>query len=115
MGTVDDYLAGLDDDSRAVLARVIAVALIEAPDATQGTSYGAPALLVGRRPLLGIKAANGVLSVFPFSPAAIDAVSDRLGGAARTKGMVRFGAAAPLPDDVVRDMVRSRLTEIVGP
>ncbi|MBI1379355.1 MAG: DUF1801 domain-containing protein [Frankiales bacterium] len=113
MGTVDDYLAGLDEPARAAFARVVEIACAVAPQAEQGTSYGMPALLVDGRPLLGVKAASGHLSVYPFSPAVIEAVADRLAGFALSKGTLRFSAERRLPDDVVRDVVRLRLAEIL--
>ena len=32
-----------------------------------------------------------------------------------SKGTIRFTAATPLPDEVVRDIVRHRIQEIAGP
>ena len=44
MGTIDDYLAGLDPQDAAVIAHVYAVAREEVPEAEQGLGYGMPAL-----------------------------------------------------------------------
>ena len=49
-----------------------------------------------------------------FSPAVIERVADRLDGFTLTKGTVQFTAEHPVPDDVVRDMVRYRLDELGG-
>ena len=114
MGAVSDYLATLDPADRAAFTRVRDLALTEAPEATEGTSYGMAALLLGGRPLLGMRAAKGHLSVFPFSPEVVAAVAGRLAGAALSKGTVRFTAADPLPEDVLRDLVRLRRAEIEG-
>jgi|SRR4051794_39489439 uncharacterized protein YdhG (YjbR/CyaY superfamily) len=114
MSVVDDYLAGLDADARAAFARVRDVALEEAPGAQPGTSYGMAALIMNGRPLLGFRAARAHLSVFPFSPQAIDAARDLLGGFDVAKGTVRFTTARPLPDDAVRALVRARLAELTG-
>jgi hypothetical protein len=54
------------------------------------------------------------VSVFPFSPAAIEAVEDRLEGFDLAKGTVRFTPDRPVPDDVVEDLVRVRRREIAG-
>ncbi len=114
MRTVEGYLAGLDESERVALARVLAVAMLEAPDAEQGTSYGMPALLYRGKPLLGFRAATKHLAVYPFSPAAVDAVRDQLSGASLSKGTVRFTAEAPLPEQAIRDLVRARRDEIAG-
>lgn len=112
MGTVDAYLDGLDRPAREAYARVVEVALEEAPGAGQGTSYGMAALLHRGKPLLGFRAARGHLSLFPFSPAAVEAAAGLLAGFALSKGTVRFDAAVPPPDDAVRALVRARLAEI---
>jgi uncharacterized protein YdhG (YjbR/CyaY superfamily) len=51
------------------------------------------------------------MSVFPFSPE-VDASRDRFTGHELSKGTVRFTAARPSPDDLVRDIVRLRMDEI---
>jgi len=84
------------------------------PEAEDGTSYGMAALRYKRKPLLGFRTAKDHLSVFPFSPKVVDAVRDRLAGFDLSKGTIRFTVARPLPDEVVRDVVRLRMNEIVG-
>jgi hypothetical protein len=68
----------------------------------------------GGRPLLGFRAAQRHLSIFPFSPGAIGAVEDRLGGFDVAKGTIRFTPDSPVPDDVLTDLVRARAREIDG-
>src|SRR5919108_3875780 len=80
VSAMDDYLGGLPPEQSAALARVRAVVEEVAPEAEEGVSYGMPAFLYAGRPLLGFRAAKRHLSVFPFSPAAIEAVAGRLGG-----------------------------------
>ncbi|HWM07854.1 MAG TPA: DUF1801 domain-containing protein [Solirubrobacteraceae bacterium] len=109
---MDEYLDGLPPEQRAALERVRAIVTKAAPDADTGTSYGMPAFLVGGRPLLGFRAAKEHLSVFPFSPAAIEAVADRLDGFDLAKGTVRFTPDRPIPDDVLEDLVRARRREL---
>ena len=112
MGTVDDSLADLPEPERLSLQRVIAVARTLVPEAEEGMSYGMPALKLDGKPLLGVVAAAKHLSVFPFSPAVIDAVADRLEGYSLSKGTIRFTTDHPLPDDVLDDIVRLRRAEI---
>jgi uncharacterized protein YdhG (YjbR/CyaY superfamily) len=114
MTAMDDYLGGLPPEQKTALARVRAVVEGVAPEAEEGVSYGMPAYLYAGRPLLGFRAAKRHLSVFPFSPAAIEAVKDRLGGFDLSKGTIRFSADSPVPDDVLADLVRARKEEIAG-
>ena len=112
MSEIDDYLGTVAPDQRVALERVVDLARSTVPDAVDGRSYGMPALTYAGRPLIGILAAKDHLSVFPFSPAAIEAVSDRLPGFSLSKGTIRFSVAQPVPDDVVRDLVALRRAEI---
>jgi uncharacterized protein YdhG (YjbR/CyaY superfamily) len=111
MSAMDDYLNGLPPAQKAALARVRAVVEGVAPEAEEGMSYGMPAFLYAGRPLLGVRAAKKHLSVFPFSPAAIEAVKDRLVGFELSKGTIRFTPDSPVPD-VLADVVRARKQEI---
>ena len=109
---MDDYLNSLPPAQKAALARVRAVVKDVVPEAEEGVSYGAPAFRYAGRPLLGFRAAKKHLSVFPFSPAAIEAVKDRLVGFDLSKGTIRFSPDDPMPEDVLADLVRARKQEI---
>jgi uncharacterized protein YdhG (YjbR/CyaY superfamily) len=121
VGAVDEYLQGLDKADRTALGRVRDIAVRAVPGTTEGTSYGLAALLLDGRPLLGFRAAKDHLSVFPFSPAVVEAVAARLTGPGApkgfsvSKGTVRFSATHPLPEAVVVDMARLRGEEIRVP
>lgn len=112
MGSIDDYLGGLDERQRAVFQRVLDVAVEVAPDAVQGTSYGIPALIWRGKPLLGFRASPAHLAVYPFGSSAVDAVRDGLSGYSLSKGTVRFEADHPLPEQAIRRMVSVRRDEI---
>jgi uncharacterized protein YdhG (YjbR/CyaY superfamily) len=114
VSAVDNYFGGLDPSSRALFEHIRALAMDIAPEAESGTSYGMAALRYKRKPLLGFRAAKDHLSVFPFSSRVVDAVRDRLPAFELSKGTIRFTVAMPLPDEVVRDIVRLRIDEIVN-
>ncbi|GGM92922.1 hypothetical protein GCM10009721_18500 [Terrabacter tumescens] len=112
MGTISDYLDGLAPDQREALQRVVDVARRVAPEAEEGTSYGMPALRLDGRPLVGITASARHLSLFPFSPAVVEAVAPDLGGFSLSKGTIRFTVDQPLPEPVVEQVVRLRRAEL---
>ena len=112
MGDVTDYLATLDGPEHDAVAHVLDRARALVPDAEEGSSYGMPALRYRGSPLLSVMVTKRHLGLYPFSPAMLDGVADRLGGFRRTKGSVSFAPDAPLPDDVVDAIVAARVAEI---
>jgi uncharacterized protein YdhG (YjbR/CyaY superfamily) len=114
MSAVDDYFAGLDAPTRVIFEHIRSLALEMAPEAEAGTSYGMAALIYRNKPLLGFRVARQHLSIFPFSPQAVDAVRGQLPNFELSKGTIRFTAATPLPDKAVRDVVRARMAEIAA-
>ncbi|MGN7202411.1 iron chaperone [Arthrobacter sp. SAFR-044] len=112
MGTVEDALAALDEPDRSCLQHVVQIARSLASGATEGMSYGMPALKLEGKPLLAAVAAARHLSIFPFSSAVVEAVAGQLEGYSLSKGTIRFTADHPVPDDVVEDIVRLRMAEI---
>ncbi len=91
MSAADDYLGGLDASTRAAFEHIRNLVLD-----------------------MVFLATKHHLSIFPFSSRVIDAVRDRLTAFELSKGTIRFTVAMPLPDEVVRDIVRHRIEEIVG-
>jgi uncharacterized protein YdhG (YjbR/CyaY superfamily) len=114
MPTFDEYLSTLPDPQRSELERIRRLVRGLVPDAEEGESYGMPAFKYRNRPLLGFKASKNHLSVFPFSPEAIEAVRDSLAGFDLSKGTVRFTPDYPLPDAAIEGLVRYRLSEIAA-
>lgn len=115
MGTVDDYLAGLEPGDRAAIERLYAIAREEVPDAEQGTGYGMPALVYRGKPLLSVKRTQKHIGVYPFSPEAVSAVADAVGaveGTGLDKGTIRFQPQHPLPDALVRALIHARRDQI---
>ncbi len=114
MSAVDDYIDGLEPSEKAALEHIRSLVRALVPEVEEGTSYGMPAMKYKKKPLLGFIAAQHHLSLFPFSSEVIDATRDRLGGFELSKGTIRFSVANPIPDDVIGDIVRSRLDQING-
>ena len=114
MAAVEDYFAGLDASSRAAFEHIRDLVTDLVPDIEEGRSYGMAAIRYQQKPLLGFLATKNHLSIFPFSPQVVDAVRERLDAFELSKGTIRFTVDQPLPDDVVRDIIRYRVEEISG-
>jgi uncharacterized protein YdhG (YjbR/CyaY superfamily) len=114
MSAVEEYFGGLDAATRAAFEHIRDLAVQVVPGVDEGTSYGMAALKYKQKPLLGFRAAEQHLSIFPFSPEVVDAVRDQLEGFELSKGTIRFTVEKPLPDDVVRAVARLRMEEVDG-
>jgi uncharacterized protein YdhG (YjbR/CyaY superfamily) len=113
--TIDDYLAGVADAAqRATLGHLRSVIASAAPTAVEGRSYGMPAFRYRGRPLVGLQAARDHLGFYPMSPALIAAHRAELAAFSTSKGTIRFTPEHPLPDAIVRAIVRERLAELDG-
>jgi uncharacterized protein YdhG (YjbR/CyaY superfamily) len=112
MGVFSDLIASTDGETRAVLEEVLDRALDLVPEAVEDLSYGTPALRYRGSPLIGVKVSAKHLSLYPFSPDVVAAVSSRLRGYSISKGTIRFSAEQPLPTDVLDDIVELRRAEI---
>ncbi|WP_278234503.1 DUF1801 domain-containing protein [Isoptericola sp. AK164] len=112
VGEVSAYVESLDGPDREAVADVLDRARRTVPEATEGRSYGMPALRYRDSPLLSVVATARHVGVYPFSPAVVAALADRLEGFRVTKGSVGFRPGHPLPDDVVERLVVLRREEI---
>ena len=90
MGTVDDYLAGLDPADHDAIAHVYDLARELVPEAEQGKGDGMPALVYRGKPLISVMRAKKHIGVYPFSPAAVSAVAQELSESDVAKGTIRF-------------------------
>jgi uncharacterized protein YdhG (YjbR/CyaY superfamily) len=112
MAEVSDYLAGLDEPAHGILSELVARVRDEVPEAEEGMSYGMAALRYRGRPLFAAVETKGHLSVFPFSPAVVDALAPQLEGYSLSKGTIRFSPQQPLPAGLVERMAALRRAEI---
>jgi uncharacterized protein YdhG (YjbR/CyaY superfamily) len=112
MSFVDEYLASVPEPQKAELERIRRFVRRAVPEAEEGKSYGMPAFKYRKRPLLGFRASKNHLSVFPFSPEAVDAARDELEGFDVAKGTIRFTPEQPIPEDALEQLIEARLREI---
>lgn len=112
MGELSDYLAGLEEPARSALDHVCELARQLVPGLEEGRSYGVPALIHQRNPLVGVQATAKHLSVIPYSSEVVAAVAPDLAGFSLSKGTIRFTADAPIPDEVLSRVIELRRAEI---
>jgi uncharacterized protein YdhG (YjbR/CyaY superfamily) len=109
--SVDDYIAGYPPETRARLEEIRALIREEAPGATETISYAIPTFDLQGRHLCHFAAFKNHLSFFPTGQGA-EAFADELAAYKGGKGTVQFPYSQPLPDDLVRRMVRYRVERV---
>jgi uncharacterized protein YdhG (YjbR/CyaY superfamily) len=108
--TVDDYLASLSPEQRAVLGRIREVIREAAPEAEERISYRIP-LYRQHGDVVGFAAFKNHLSLFVTNSAVRDEFADELAEFDVKHTTVRFSISKPLPDDLIRRIVKYRLAE----
>ena len=107
--TVDDYLAALSEDQHAALEKLRETIKAAAPEAAESISYGIPSFKYKGRPLIHIGAAKHHCAIYGLVP---DAFKHELKQYDTSKGTIRFPAEQPLPETLVRKLVKARIDAI---
>ena len=110
--SVADYMADLPRDRRAAMEDLRRAITQAAPEASETIAYNMPALRLDGKFLVSYQAFKNHYSLFPWS----DQMAAQLGDALRPymhgKGTIRFAADQPIPEDLVRQIVRIRIDEV---
>ena len=109
---VDEYMAQLPDDRRAVMEQLRSTIRSAAPDAAEAISYNMPAFRLDGRFLVSYEAFKRHYSLFPWSDAMVEELGEELRPYAVGKGTIRFPADEPLPLELVRRIVEFRNREL---
>lgn len=110
--SIDEYLAALTPSQRAPLDRIRAIVREEAPDAAETIAYGMPGWRIGGRLAHSMAAFKTHCSLFPASGQVMAELGDELAPYFEPKATIRFSLDSPLPEDLVRRIVRIRTREI---
>ena len=106
--SVDDYLSKLPAHQRAALEVLRGQVRALAPEATEAISYGLPTFKLNGN-LVHFGAAAKHCAFYPG--AVVTQFQDRLKGFETAKGTIRFQPDAPLPPDLIADIVRHRIAQ----
>lgn len=110
--SVDEYLAALPADRRAVVEQLRQTIRAAAPDAAESIAYLMPAFRShGGQFLVSYAAFKKHYSLFPASDAVIEALGDELAPFLVGSGTIRFPADQPIPLGIVTRIVEVRLAE----
>lgn len=107
---VDDYLNRVPEPFRAMLGHLRQIIREEAPGAVETIGYGIPTFKLDGN-LVHFAAFKNHMSFFPGSTTHNELLKADLAGYKLAKGTIQFTADNPLPDDLVRRIVRLRIAE----
>lgn len=103
--TVDEYLAALNDDTRAALERLRRIVRAVAPRAEECISYGLPTFRLDGKGIACFGAAANHCAMY----GAVDEFKGELEAYDTSRGTIRFQPDHPLPTHLVRKLVRARI------
>jgi len=111
-GTIDAYLAGVKADQRAALEKLRQAIHAVAPRAEECISYGIPAFRLNGRALVFFGAWANHCSFYPANSAMLKKLRDDLKGFQTSKGTIRFSPDKPLPESLVKKLVKARVAQV---
>ena len=108
---VEAYLAALPAEQRAALQRLRGAIRSMVPEATEEISYGIPMFKLGTKGVVAYNAVAGGGTLQVMSSAALAAHAGELAGYRTGRGSVRFTLERPLPEALVKQLVKERIAE----
>jgi len=109
--TVDAYLDDVPEPARSTLKHMRAVIQSVVPkQTTEVISYGIP-MFKFRGMLVGYAAFKNHCSLFPTGSGVVDKFAKELQAYSTNKGTIRFPADKPLPDTLLKKIVKARVAE----
>ena len=109
--TPDEYHAALPAEQRKPMAQIRAAIRAVAPEAVEVISYQMPAFKSDGRILVYYAAFRDHYSLYPFTPAVVEALGDELRPHLRNKGTIWFDASSRIPVGLIKRIVKARLAE----
>ena len=108
---VDEYLAGVPEPAQGALKHLRTVIRSVVPkETTEVISYGIP-MFKYKGMLVGYAAFAKHCSLFPTGSGVIEKFAKELKAFSTNKGTIRFTTEKPLPDALVKKIVKTRVAE----
>ena len=109
--TVDAYLANIPEPAAGTLKHIREVIRSVVPkETTEVISYGMP-MFKFRGMLVGYAAFKNHCSLFPTGSKVLDQFDKELKGYRTSKGTIQFPPDQPLPDSLIKKIVKARVAE----
>jgi uncharacterized protein YdhG (YjbR/CyaY superfamily) len=108
--SVDEFLAPLSEENRAALEHLRFTIRDTEPELEEYINYGVPSYRYRGKYLLSFGAGAKHLAFYPGAYP-VESLKDKLTEFRTSKGTIRFTPDKPIPDEVVREIVRLRVKE----
>jgi len=112
--TIDEYLGDFAPETRAQLERMRSIIAEEAPGATETISYAIPTFDLAGTHLVHFAGYDTHIGLYP-TPSGMTEFAEELAAYKHGKGTARFRIDDPLPENLIRRIVRFRVAEVTGP
>ena len=112
MKEVEDFLAALPDDRRRALQHLRELTHKACPEAVEGFGYGMPGYKYRGRPLIYFSSFKNHMSIFAAGYEGINRHRAELADYEIRAGTIHFQADKPLPDTLVKTMIKERMADI---
>lgn len=112
MTTIDDYIAGFPTAVQKLLQRMRQTVRKHAPDASETINYGIPTFQLDGN-LVHFAAFPTHIGFYP-TPSAITHFQKELSSYESAKGSVKFPLTAPIPFELIAEIVKFRVAENVA-
>jgi uncharacterized protein YdhG (YjbR/CyaY superfamily) len=110
--TIDEYITAFPKEVQDILEKIRSTIRESAPKAEEAISYGIPAFRLNGRGLVYFGAWKNHIGFYP-TPSGIEAFKKELAPFKLEKGSVQFSLDKPISYDLVKKIVRYRVTEIL--
>jgi uncharacterized protein YdhG (YjbR/CyaY superfamily) len=110
-GTIDEYLAAVNADQRVALEKLRKTIRVAAPGIEECISYGIPAFRLNGRSLVFFGAWANHCAFYPGSSTTLKKFRGNLKDFQISKGTIRFSPDNPLPQALVKKLVKARIAE----
>lgn len=112
MTEVEKYIAAMSTGQQAEFERVRKIVDKIVPDTELTISYGILAFKHRKKPLIYFGAFAQHMSIFPASDAMVKELGEDLGKFRTSKGTLQFTESNPIPEPLLRSIVKHRLNSI---
>jgi len=110
--SIDDYLANVPARHRTALKRVRSIVRKAYPAAEEGFYYHLPAFRLNGKAFVAFRSSKAHCSLHPLSGTVLPSLKSRLGAFEFSRGTIRFTPQKPIPESLIKAILRVRAREL---